>query len=868
MQWSAGVVREVLPNGLTLLVQPERSAPVVAVVTHVKAGFFDEPDRWVGISHVLEHMFFKGTARRGVGAIARETKAAGGYLNASTSYDHTTYFTVLPAGGLEAALDIQSDALRNSAIDADELARELRVIIQEAKRKLDNPPALAYETLHEIMFDRHRIRRWRIGHEAALAGFTREDVRGYYRSRYVPERTIVSIVGDVDPEKAITLAKARYADWPPARGAEDPSPEEPIRREIRARTLRGDISQAELAVGWRTAPPLHPDAAPLDLAAAVLASGRGSWLQRSLRETGLVISVSAHNYTPTELGVFSVTADLEADRALPALEGIASAVSRLALLGPSEADLDRARTLLLTRWARRLESMEGRASALAAAEALESVDVLDREYAAVSRATAADIRTVAGRYLDPESVAALAYLPRNRGEDLTTDRVAGIFAVTPLTSGTLTIAPPPRAAAPQVARGQSQAGVLHVALPGADLLIRPKSGVPTVSLGLYVPRFEFEPAVQAGLGALVARAALRGAGDLDAGALAFAAERLGGSLSAVLNSDWLGFGLTVLSERLPEAAALLDIVYRLPRLSPEDIAGERDALTAEAKQLADDMFRFPFQLAFGAAFDDRGYGLPVAGLGETLASLTAEDARRWHETAFLGRRPVIVVVGDLESGAAADALAGVFASLPARSANGLPADHDWALDSQPVERVVERDKAQSALAMVFRGPSRRSADRHAAEVWAAVASGLGGRIFEALRERRSLAYSVMASSWQKGRAGALVTYIATSPEREAEARSAMLAELERFAAGPVTADELAQAINYLAGQAEVRRQHATAVAGDLLEAWLVGCGLEELENQAAAYHSVTASQIQRVAEQTFKGLIRAEGVVRGSGGGR
>ena len=69
--WTAGVRREVLPNGLTLLVQEDRSAPVVAVVTHVKAGFFDEPDRWIGISHVLEHMFFKGTPRRGVGAIAR-----------------------------------------------------------------------------------------------------------------------------------------------------------------------------------------------------------------------------------------------------------------------------------------------------------------------------------------------------------------------------------------------------------------------------------------------------------------------------------------------------------------------------------------------------------------------------------------------------------------------------------------------------------------------------------------------------------------------------------------------------------------------------------------------------------------------------
>ena len=132
-RWTDGVRREVLPNGLTLLVQEDRSAPVVAVVTHVKAGFFDEPDRWAGISHVLEHMFFKGTPRRGVGAIARETKSAGGYLNASTTYDHTTYFAVLPASGFAEALDIQADALRNSVIDAGELARELQVIIQEAQ---------------------------------------------------------------------------------------------------------------------------------------------------------------------------------------------------------------------------------------------------------------------------------------------------------------------------------------------------------------------------------------------------------------------------------------------------------------------------------------------------------------------------------------------------------------------------------------------------------------------------------------------------------------------------------------------------------------------------------------------------------------
>jgi zinc protease len=280
------------------------------------------------------------------------------------------------------------------------------------------------------------------------------------------------------------------------------------------------------------------------------------------------------------------------------------------------------------------------------------------------------------------------------------------------------------------------------------------------------------------------------------------------------------------------------------------------------------MFRFPFQLAFGAAFGDLGYGLPIAGLPETLSGLTGADARRWHERALLGPRAVIVAVGDAEPEQAAEVLAGTFEALPPRPAGLVPPALGWALDSRPLERIVLRDKAQTALAMVFRGPARRSPERHAAEVWAAVASGLGGRVFEALRERRSLAYTVLASSWQKGRAGALVTYIATSPEREQEARAAMLEELERFVHEPVTQEELAQAVNYLAGQAEVRRQHATSVAGEVLEAWLVGSGLGELEDPGAPYRTVTVQQLQDVAAAYLGKLTRAEGIVRGSGGSR
>lgn len=868
--WTTGVRREVLDNGLTLLVQPEHSAPVVAVVTHVEAGFFDEPDHWTGISHVLEHMFFKGTRRRGVGAIARETKSAGGYLNASTTYDHTTYFTVLPASGLETALDIQSDALRNSVIDAEELARELQVIIQEAKRKLDTPSAVAYETLHEVMFDRHRIRRWRIGHEEQLARLTRDDLWAYYRSRYVPERTIVSIVGAVDPDAALTLARRAYGDWPAAPGAVDRSPGEPEHREVRARTLRGDVSQAELVLGWPVVPPLHPDSPVLDLAAAVLGSGRGSWLYRGLREPGLVTWAAAHNYAPTELGVFTVSAELRMERLDAAVTGVAEAMARLALSGPSEDDLERARTLVRARWARRLESMEGRATALAGAEALEDVGLLDREYARLSEVRIDEVREVAARYLAPDVVAGVVYLPSSAEGGLTADGLARAFAVTELRPSSAGAAPRARARPPGSARTVVEHGVSVARLPGADLLVYRKTGVPLVTLCLYAPRLRFDPPGQAGLGSLLVRSAVRGAGDFDAAGLAFAFERLGGTLATGSTSDWLGYGASVLADRLGEAAILLDTVYMDPHLRDTDIAAERGLMVAEAERVADDMFRYPFQLAFAAAFGDSGYGLPVGGLPETLPAIAPDDVRAWHRSALLGVRPVVLAVGDVEPARAADELAGVFADKPARPPVDLAEPVAWVAGAgaEGTDRVVVRDKAQAALAMAFPGPSRRQHEHAVAQVWSAVASGLGGRLFEALRDRRSLAYTVLATAWQKARGGALLTYIATSPDREAEAREQMLLELGRFAERPVAEGELRQAVSYLAGQAEVSRQNASAVASEILDCWFAAGSLEEMSDPGAPFRAVTTDDIQRLARTFLDPARRAEGLVRGSGAGR
>src|SRR5829696_6719914 len=218
----ASVTRTKLSNGLTVLVHRDVSAPVVAIVTYVKAGYFDETDDVVGVAHVLEHMYFKGTPSRGVGEIAKQTKAAGGYLNAGTIYDHTSYYTVLPSSGVVTGLEVQFDAYANSTIDAGELARELEVIIQEAKRKADNPQAVAIETLYELLHDRHRIRRWRIGREAGLRKLGREDVHGFYRNFYHPSNTVLSIVGDVDVDEAMRHVERLHGSLPAGSPAHAP----------------------------------------------------------------------------------------------------------------------------------------------------------------------------------------------------------------------------------------------------------------------------------------------------------------------------------------------------------------------------------------------------------------------------------------------------------------------------------------------------------------------------------------------------------------------------------------------------------------------------------------------------------------------
>jgi zinc protease len=577
--------------------------------------------------------------------------------------------------------------------------------------------------------------------------------------------------------------------------------------------------------------------------------------------------VTASHFAPTELGMFTIGVELQAERIPETLDHIAQAVLRLRERGSGLEDLERARRLLKMRWARGLEPMEGRAAALGGAEALRDVPLLDEQYDQLARVTPDEVRDAVARYLVPARLAVLAHLPRETKSGLARDELERVFGgktVTPLSNPSPTALEAP---APVVVQAEMRHAVHHAALPGVDVLVHRKAGVPVATLGLYAPRGRFDPPEQAGLGALALRSAVRGAGGMNASGLAFAFEQLGGALVPRIASDWLGFDTSVLVDHLVPAAVLLREVMASPAFAPAAVEEERTVLLAEARQVADDMFRYPFQLAFRGAFADLGYGLPTFGLPSTIEALEGADVPSWHADWLAGTRLTIVAVGDFDPDQALERLAGAFRAWPRASKSPDGPEETWAVNGGVVERQAKRDKAQSALAFLFPGPTRRDPRRYAAEVWAAVASGLGGRLFETLRERRSLAYTVLATHWQRPGAGALATYIATSPEREQEAREAMLEELEVFRREAVGKRELRQSVNYLVGQAEVRRQIGAQVLAEIRDAWLLGEGLEELEDPGAHYRSVSAGQVQDLANACLDPDRLAIGVVRGVGSG-
>src|ERR1044072_6797697 len=407
--------KRVLANGLTLIVQEDRSAPVVSVQAWCGTGSIDENAHLgAGLSHILEHMLFKGTKTLGSSAIAQKIQDVGGYINAYTSFDRTVYWIDVPEAGASVALDVLSDTMMNSILPPEEDAKEQEVIRREFAMGMDDPDRMAGHLLFATAFQRHPYRLPVIGQLEIFNQLTQADVMQYYKTRYVPNNLTFIVVGDVDAEGGSGQLTSFFRDHPAKSLQPVYIPAEPPQLGPRIVHQEFATELTRLSLAWHIPEITHPDAPALDLLSTILGDGRSSRLYRRVREeAGLAFGVSAFSYTPGDTGLFGIDATLDPKKREAAEKLALQILDEVKQNGVTADELEKAKKITLGQHLGALTTMRGQASDVGSNWLLTRDLNFSREYLdAIQKVMLDDIKRVAKTYLTQNNLTVVSLNPK------------------------------------------------------------------------------------------------------------------------------------------------------------------------------------------------------------------------------------------------------------------------------------------------------------------------------------------------------------------------------------------------------------------------------------------------------------------------
>lgn len=386
-----------LPSGLRIVSQHMEHAATVSLGIWIGAGSRDELPHEHGLAHLLEHMAFKGTARRSALDIAEEIESVGGDLNAATSVEYTCYTARVLGSDLPLAVDILADILTASALTEDELKREKGVILQEISAVQDTPDDLVYDRFLEAAFPNQPLGRPILGTAKTVKSFTPDAIRAYLARHYHAGNMVLAASGAVDHDELVALAEQHLASLPPKPAQ---LPERQAGKYVGGEArIPSDEEQVHLVLGFPGLPFANGAHYALQVFSSVLGGGLSSRLFQQVREQrGLAYAVDAFHWPFSDCGVFGISAGT-APADVAELIDVALACLRQAAEDVTEAEVARARAQMKVGLLASLESPGGKLEQMARQVLLFGRAIPREELAArLDAVTLEDVRA-AGRSL-------------------------------------------------------------------------------------------------------------------------------------------------------------------------------------------------------------------------------------------------------------------------------------------------------------------------------------------------------------------------------------------------------------------------------------------------------------------------------------
>ncbi|GIV18289.1 MAG: peptidase M16 [Armatimonadota bacterium] len=392
-----------LPNGLRVLVREAHEAPLVTIDLWIRAGSSRETAETNGVAHFMEHLLFRGTAKRGRGEVDRDIEELGATLNATTSRDWMHLYTTVASRYWQNALEVIADAVQNSALRPEDVEREQMIILDELARAADDPVRDANQRLAELLFQKHPYRLPVAATRDSIIRIQREQVVEFYRKYYVPNNASLVIVGDVTEAEAFAAAEKLFGKWQ-KRDITDPDPE-PESPPDSPRHAQFKVRRGFPVVGIGFMAPSVKEVKEVcacDLLLALLGR-RDGLLTRLLVGQGVATRVTTEFLTQRDPGLFSIVVELPEGGNPQQVEAmVVGALQQLAKTPVTEAELARAKREILGEYLFGMETTEGQASTLGFYEMVDTYLFATEYEKNVLAVTAEDVRRVVEKYLNPE----------------------------------------------------------------------------------------------------------------------------------------------------------------------------------------------------------------------------------------------------------------------------------------------------------------------------------------------------------------------------------------------------------------------------------------------------------------------------------
>ncbi|MBI9079761.1 MAG: insulinase family protein [Pseudodesulfovibrio sp.] len=805
-----------LKNGLTVLIKEDDRFPLVNVRLYVHAGSAYETPQIAGISHLLEHMVFKGTKKRGPGETAREIESVGGSMNAATSFDYTVYYVEVPEDKWTLGLDVVTDMAFNPAIDPAELKSEKKVVLEELERGEDSPGSKLFKTLQGMVWKDSSYEWPIIGTRETVTSFTQKDIRKYIANFYQPQSMLLVVVGKVDPTQVLAEAERVLGSLENTRPV---TPPEPIAIPVTSDgphmvKLTGKWNKVYMGAAFPIPHGSSAKNAGLELLAHLLGGDDTSTLYRKFKyEKQLVDDISVSPLSLERGGMLYIHAILDVEKVDEFWSELMSEMASFDPANFTDREIERARlnledSLFLTK-----ETLSGLAGKLGYFQFFENGEQAEKNYLfSLSQVNRKEMKTLYDEFIRPDQLSLCVLVPEENG--VSEENITAITkAKWPARNNTKI----KKAVAETITDTE-------IELPGGSkLVLLPDDTLPYTAISVYWTGGDGNlDSDQQGLAALTAKALTRGTMTMSATEIQDFLSDHAASLGSIAGRNVFALESKFPTRFTDKILPLMRDTLTSPAFDQKEINRAKQDQIAGIKQREDQPMGLAFRHLFPFLYKTGPYALLHQGTPEDIENFTNSDIMR-----FWGRQSmhpfVIAVCGQFDKEVIETFATDLSKTMTAPGTQYQFTEPEWNTDRETTLHLADRN--QSHILMIFPTPGKIDFDASAdLDLLKAALSGQSGLLFRDLRDKQGLAYTVTSMLWQSRNTGFIALYIGTSPDKVDQSLEGFKAVLADLTAKPLPEDEMERARNILVG--DYYQEHQSLLARSRQAASLLTQGFE------------------------------------------